>query len=70
MRRKGPGPCGEASTATAVKNFNQEHDITGKVWKAGEAAAVKAKEVNEKYGITTKMAAAVRWRGVYSRHHN
>lgn len=47
-----------ASTATAVKKFNDEHDITGKVWKAGEAAAIKAKEVNVKYGISTKVAAA------------
>ena len=47
-----------ASTATAVKKFNDEHDITGKLWKAGEAAAEKAKEVNQKYGITTKVASA------------
>jgi len=28
------------------------------VWKAGEAATAKAKSVNEKYGITTKVSAA------------
>lgn len=45
-----------ATAATAAKKFNQDHNITGKLYDATSAAASKAKEVNVKYGITTKVS--------------
>ena len=45
-----------AATASGLKKFNDEHKITSKVYDAGVAAAAKAKEVNAKYGISTKMS--------------
>jgi hypothetical protein len=46
-----------ASTASAAKKFNDEHNITGKLYDATSAAANKAKEVNSKYNITGKLTA-------------
>ena len=46
-----------ASTASAAKKFNDEHNITGKLYDATAAAANKAKEVNTKYNITGKLTA-------------
>ena len=47
------------SAASAAKKFNAEHNITGKLYKAGEATVAKIKEVEKEHQVTTKVSAAV-----------
>jgi hypothetical protein len=49
-----------ASAASAAKAFNDEHDVTGKLYECGKTAAAKLKEANQKYGITGRLFSAAK----------
>ena len=54
---RSPPPDDSSHPLRQLTKFNEEHNITGKLYDATSAAANKAKEMNSKYNITGKLTA-------------